>query len=65
MRNAITPMPISPSMPEVRLALEEMDALSPLVTFVDEPDSERQVIDGNLDEEVLDEAIFAGMVALR
>ena len=71
MRNATTPVASRPSNP----VLPEFGALYPLAAHwsVDEPSPDDEVSspetpsgkDGGLDEEVLDEAIFAGMVALR
>jgi hypothetical protein len=63
MRNATTPL----APPAAHPALEDFGALYPLGAYwsVDEPDQEVGHADGGLDEEQLDEAIFAGMVAMR
>jgi hypothetical protein len=62
MRNATTPLA-----PPVHPALEDFGALYPLGAYwsIDEADQEVGHPEGGLDEEELDEAIFAGMVALR
>ena len=63
MRNATTPL----APPAGHPALEDFGALYPLGAYwsLDEPGPEAGDSDGGLDEEELDEAIFAGLVAMR
>jgi hypothetical protein len=53
-------------MPDTQSLLEEVAALYPMVAYwnVEEPGDDL-VVEGRLDEDTLDEVIFAGMVALR
>ena len=54
------------AMPDTQSLLEEVAALYPMVAYwnVEEPGDDL-VVEGRLDEDTLDEVIFAGMVALR
>lgn len=63
MRNATTPVAPQPSNP----VLHDFGALYPLAAYwsVDEPVPDDEAPEGGLDEEALDEAIFACMVAQR
>jgi hypothetical protein len=56
------------ALPDPQSLLQELGALYPAVAFADDADFDRltEPIEGRgLDEDALDEAIFAGMVALR
>jgi hypothetical protein len=60
--------PTTVSTPDPQSLLQELGALYPAVAFADEADFDRltePIEGGGLDEDALDEAIFAGMVALR
>jgi hypothetical protein len=57
----------SAAQPEMHAALEELDALYPVVAYWTAPEDDPEPVapEEELDEEVLDEAILAGLVALR
>ena len=74
MRNATPAAPQSAptgprpgAMPDTQSLLEEIGALYPVVAFwdVESPGPDDELAEGKLDEDALDEVIFAGMVALR
>jgi hypothetical protein len=62
------PLPgTSTVLPDTHAPLEEVGALYPVVAYwtVDEDDSNPAAPGSEIDEDVLDETIFAGLISLR
>jgi hypothetical protein len=52
------------SMPEIQPVLDEVGALYPVVAYCEDPEVDEETdAEAGMDEEALDELIFAGMVS--